>query len=66
MENRGKILSIDINWYIIIISLVTVYTQFGYASVDLDKYKEELVVTSASASPDKHGMDDLVDTSATV
>ena len=37
-----------------ILFLVTVYTQFGYAMVDLEKYKDELQNgRSESSSPDK-------------
>jgi len=41
MENRGKSIFILMNWFLPKFCLVTVYTQFGYASVDLEKYKNE-------------------------
>ena len=35
-----------------------VYTQYGYASVDIDKYKEELLLNSNSTSPERHKKDE--------
>lgn len=54
MENKGKVGRLTIN-------TVTVYTKYGYAMVDLDKYREELqgpsqvngVAGSNGSSPDK-------------
>ena len=36
-------------------SIVTVYTQFGYASVDIDKYRDDILPShnSDSSSPEK-------------
>lgn len=57
MENRGNYL-----WYIInkrVNNIVTVYSRYGYAMVDIDKYKEGLTTGlinyygSNPNSPDK-------------
>lgn len=39
----------------LIFPTVTVYTQFGYAMVDLDKYREETDVSSPDKSHDSAG-----------
>jgi hypothetical protein len=41
MENRGKIHEI-LKLRFPNFCIVTVYTQFGYAMVDLEKYKDDL------------------------
>lgn len=49
MEARGKIFTSHLA-----LDLVTVYTQFGYATVDLEKFKESFSATqSKDSSPEK-------------
>jgi hypothetical protein len=49
MEARGKIFRISYH-----LDFVTVYTQYGYATVDLEKFKDGLsVVQSNGTSPEK-------------
>lgn len=38
--------------------IVTVYTQFGYAQMDVDKYKDDFNPQNLNASPEKKPADD--------
>lgn len=61
MENRGKATLKFARYWLKSFDIVTVYTEYGYASVDLDKYKDALQVSSAGHSPEKHQKDEGVE-----